>query len=66
MVSEMVLDPSRYVYSRNLGVRMGGNSSRGWYRPDHSKTASDGPDAATPRPTSDFMGDGTYASRVDW
>ena len=23
---------------------MGGNSSRGWYRPDHSKTASDGPD----------------------
>ena len=22
---------------------MGGNSSRGWYRPDHSKTASDGP-----------------------
>ena len=26
---------------------MGGNSSRGWYRPDHSKTASDGPDGAT-------------------
>ena len=24
-------------------MRMGGNSSRGWYRPDHSKTASDGP-----------------------
>ena len=23
MVSEMVLDPSRYVYSLNLGVRMG-------------------------------------------
>ena len=22
---------------------MGGISSRGWYRPDHSKTASDGP-----------------------